>query len=305
MTNHRAILLLSCTVILSACLDGNEIKSPAAQPRPEPEPAVPATIQSVVLLEYDEAQGTLSAQNSAGGTDFNLVNSLPIPERVSAVQNTGIRTDGYSSWVSGPLSLPSTSELTVQTWVALENYPADAEVPFDQLTPSALLQQATASKGFSFDINAFGQWSFRATIGGNNYTVAAPENFPLYAWTHVAAVVDGFNGVMRLYLNGVEVASTEANPAGVAIDFANTDFVVGKGYINKSLGIFPLINGINGIFDNTEVLIGSQSDSDINAQYIAQLADISQSAELALQVPDSRFIDDLQRPIFHAMPPGA
>lgn len=301
----RATLILSCAVLLSGCLDANEVKVPAAEMNTGSEPAVPVAIQSVLLLEYDEEQGSHRAQNSIGGTDFSIISSLPTPERVSAVQKTGIRTDGYSSWVSGSLSLPRTSELTVQTWVALENYPADEEVPYEQLTTSALLHQATETRGFSFDINAFGQWSFRVAIDGSIYTVTAPDTFPLYSWAHISAVVDGVNGVVHLYLNGVNVASSHSIPAGKAIDIANTDFTVGKGYMDKSLGIFPLVNGINGIFDNTEVLIGALSSSAINTQYKTQLADISQNADIALQVPDSRFINDLQRPIYHAMPPSA
>lgn len=224
---------------------------------------------------------------------------------MNAVQNTGIRTDGNSSWVSGPLELPATSELTLQSWVAIENYPADAEVPYAQLTPSALLHQASEDEGFSININAYGRWSFRITMGGNQYTLEAPETFPLYRWNHVAAVVDGVNGSMHLYLNGIEVASSEVIPVGEEIEFADTDFVIGKGYIDKSLGVFPLVNGINGIFDNTEVLLGVLNSDEIKAVYTEQVDAISLSAELALQVPESRFLNDSQRPIYHAMPPSA
>jgi sucrose-6-phosphate hydrolase SacC (GH32 family) len=310
LSSYRTVtFVLAVSLTLAGCLQGNEITAPDVTPTPAPVPTptpspVPVEISATVTLTFNESDGSQVATN-LNGTDFQIANTFRASERVAGVEGTGLRTDGFSTWAQGALDLTGAQEMTVQTWLALESYPADAEVPHSQLTPSSIFHQATSSKGFSLDVNAFGQWAFKVVIDGVAYTLNAPDLFPLYQWVHVAAVVDGFNGNIRLYLNGEQIAIDESNPVGGTISAANTDFTVGKGVIDKSLGIFPVINGINGVYDLTEVYVGARETDDIAAQYNTELAAITSSAELALQVPDSRFINDLQRPTYHAMPPSA
>lgn len=308
MKLKRLTFVTSIALMLTGCLGGSETKAPSSTPSPSPiVPVVqpePLVIENILELNFDETNGSTLAINNSG-PNFTIKNAFDKPERVTGVQNTALRTDGHSTWAHGPLNLANTNEFTVQTWVALENYPADKEVPHEQLTPSALFHQANSDEGFSLDINTFGQWSFRVNLAGTAYVLKAPDEFPLYAWSHVAVVVDGFIGNITLYLNGESVASTDSNPVGAILDTANVDFVVGKGYQDRNLGIFPIVNGINGVFDNTSVAKGSMSAANISAQYAEQLATLESTADQALIVPDTRYINDLQRPIYHAMPPSA
>ena len=150
----KKLVTLACyttlATVLSGCSGGSDTGTPPnTEPKPVPPPTA-AQIVPLISLKYDEPTGSLVAVNSAGGQDFTISNAFDFAERAPGVLNTALRTDGYSTWAQGDLSLDNIQELTIQTWVALENYPADAEVPHDQLTPSSFLQQSSGTNGFNF-----------------------------------------------------------------------------------------------------------------------------------------------------------
>ncbi|MGL1955719.1 MAG: GH32 C-terminal domain-containing protein [Colwellia sp.] len=295
------VIPMALTLILIGCGGGSD----APEPEEPPITVEPADTNPQLSLLFNEQNGSQTAVSEIGNIELHITNNFSTPERVPGVEGTALRTDGYSTWAHGNFILESSSSLTAQTWVALENYPADAEVSHNNLSPSALFHQATPTQGFSLDINTFGQWQFRVTISNTIYTVKAPELFPLYQWVHVAAVVDGSVGNIRLYLNGQQVAIEESNPVDGTINFANVDFTIGKGFIDQSLGIFPLINGINGVFDNTQLYIIARTTTDIVSDYDTAVANMASTVAEALKVPAKRFIADLQRPKFHGMPDSA
>ena len=65
-----------------------------------------------------------------------------------ALRGDAWRTDGFSSWAEAPLAVDPLSGFTLIFWIALESHPSDREVPVAELSPSSLVQQATADAGF-------------------------------------------------------------------------------------------------------------------------------------------------------------
>jgi len=254
----------------------------------------------IVYLKYDEASGTQTALDEAGGLSFQVANTFNKPERVSGVTGKALRTDGFSTWASRDLTTNFGGTMTVETWISLESYPSDHEVPYGNLTPSAIISQMQGDQGYQIGINTFGVYWFSVNVNGLKYTCQAPNPFPLYEWVHVAGVVDAGASVMRLYLNGQEVASASI-PNGGTIQEASAPLIIGKSNVDTYSGIF-LINALNAAIDETKIYDIAKSGTTISSAYQALVANIPTSGFESLAVPSSRFANDVQRPVYHAMP---
>ncbi|MEC3910029.1 LamG-like jellyroll fold domain-containing protein [Sphingobium sp. CR2-8] len=222
---------------------------------------------------------------------------FPQPERVPGVHGQAWRSDGFSSWISAPLKLSAKAGFTASTWVALESYPSDREVPADQLTPASIINQATRSSGFDIFIDTFGRWGMRVSTDRGQLTLQAPDVFPLSHWVHVAATYDPRSGSASLYLNG---ALQKQDSVGMPAAFvsASTPLQIARSWQDATAAGFRL-NGLNAAFDDIAVVDRAQS-----ADHIRSIASdikpppVSQS----LIVPPSRFAGDPDRPVYHAMP---
>ncbi|REE05536.1 Ig-like domain-containing protein [Marinoscillum furvescens] len=256
----------------------------------------------LVYLKYDEASGTQVALDDAGGLSFQVTNTFDNPERVGGVAGNALRTDGFSTWASRDLAYDFQSELTVETWVSLESYPSDHEVPYASLSPSAIISQVDGDLGYEIGVNTFGVWWFSVNIDGQKYTCQAPEPFPLYSWVHVAGVVDGAASSIKLFLNGQQVASATIPTNGVVHEATNP-LIIGKGNNDAFSGIF-LINALSAAIDETKIFASAKTDSIVSSEYQSMQADLPTTGFESLIISDSRFDHDLQRPLYHAMPPA-
>jgi fructan beta-fructosidase len=253
-------------------------------------------------LKYDEANGTTTAFEEIASANLPITNQFNKPERVVGVTGNALRTDGFSTWIQTTKNLSITTSMSVSTWIVLESYPADEETVYSNLAPSAMVSQYDGTNGFTLSINTFGVWFFTASINGLKHTVQAPNSFPLYSWTHVAATIDGPGGSMKLYLNGVLVA-TITTPVNGTINKANVPLIIGKSNQDRYMGIF-LINAMNATFDNTKIFGSALASANVSSEYNTGLSTISTTGEQAVSVSPIRFQNDLQRPVYHALPPA-
>lgn len=274
--------------------DGGGDTPPVEVPAPETD--------AVLHLDYNTLNGA-KVVDKANGSEYSVDNAFSSPELVPGIEGQALRTDGYSTWIEANLALESQQTLTVETWVALESYPSDAEVPHRNLSPSSFMSQRSGAAGFSFDINTFGQWEFSIHIAGSLHTVKAAEPFPLYEWTHIAAVVNTPDSSITLYRNGEEVASKQVT-ANSEIDYAsNAPLIIGKSHTDLKLGIF-LVNALSAAFDETRIYPGARTQDLISESVAANIEQADGAAHDSLIVPNDRFAHDLQRPRLHAMPPA-
>lgn len=287
---------MAITSALLGCGSGGGGKGSTNEP-----PVVQDTGKLEFSVSYDEASGVASTADTVSGTSLNIKNAFEKPERVSGVKGNALRTDGYSTWIEANTSFKLTNRATIETWVALESYPSDAEVPYEQLTPSSIINQADGSKGFSIDINTFGEYFFTAYVNGQQYKIKANNLFPLYQWAHVVGVIDSGSSSMKLYLNG-QVVGEKSIPANGVINQSNSSLVIGRANVNKYVGIF-LVNAINGAIDETKVYSKALTSTEIQTGYQAGLTSAS-SGDVATATPLTRFTSDHLRPVFHAMPPA-
>ncbi|MFD6446993.1 GH32 C-terminal domain-containing protein [Promicromonospora sp. NPDC060204] len=269
-------------------------------------PAAAATGDPVLRLSYDQPNGSATILDEVSQGTFNVHVSNNPAERVPGVHGNAFRTDGFSTWATGQFTTPLTSQMTVQTWIVLESYPSDSEQPYDGLTPSSIIYQRSADAGFDIAINTYGEWWFTAHVGGQWHTVKAPWLFPLYEWVHIAAVVDGDAGELRLHLDDAAgpKAARVATPAGTRFEqAAAAPLVVGKASEDVTTGVF-LINALNAAYDDTRIYDVARGAETFTAEYTAGIAGASPAHDVALQVTGLRFADDILRPRYHAMPPA-
>lgn len=229
MQSLRFLRLFGVSFIVTLCLCGYT-------PR--------AAAQLALQLDYNETNGVATTREQISGGQFSIHVANNPPERVPGVQGNAFRTDGFSTWATGSFTTPVRSQVTIETWVALESYPSDTEQPYNALTPSSIMYQQSGSSGFNIGINTYGEWWFTANINGQNYTVKATKRLPLYEWVHVAAVIDSASGQLRLYLTdktGVNESSVSIPVGGQFNQATGAPLVIGKANIDKTDGVF-LVN---------------------------------------------------------------
>ncbi len=249
---------------------------------------------SLLHLKYDESNGSADVVDQVSGQLYSIRNVNNPPERVPGVSGNAMRTDGYSTWLNGDLSLSVGSEMTLSTWIALESYPSTEEGNHQ----ASSLIHATGNNDFNLGIDTYGNWWFHVYIGGQARTVSAPEPFPLYHWTHVAVTVDA--GTVTLYLNG-EAQASQTFPATDVQLPPNGELVIGRSNQPQiSFNTFE-VNAISAAYDETLLEDVALSQSALKSRYQQYRFTPWQSS---IVVPDTRFADDHLRPRYHAMPPA-
>jgi hypothetical protein len=108
--------------------------------------------------------------------------------------------DGVDDWVTvtDDNALDLTTALTVEAWV--------------YLTTASGVRDIVIKEGAGVDVynlyarNFSGLPESNVFVGGSNWTAVGTDALPVNTWTHVAGTYDG--AAVRLYVNGVQVAST-------------------------------------------------------------------------------------------------
>lgn len=216
------------------------------------------------------------------------------PENVDGAVGKALRFDGYTSHIDARLGniLPSGSKkLTVSVWVALPCYPI-IQIDTDTSEKTAIVTclNTDDKTGFGFYVGFNGKYSFRTYIGGWPVNIDVDTPLPVYQWNNLTAVIDCDARSVRLYNNGTEVGSSRANGS---ISFAPSAFYMGQSSASRMEGPFELMS-FNGLIDDVSIW-NEALDAAIIAGWKAENAP-------DLDIPASRFADDMLRPRFHGMP---
>nr|BAA24360.1 cycloinulo-oligosaccharide fructanotransferase [Niallia circulans] len=222
------------------------------------------------------------------------------------VKGGALLFDGYSNYIEidADETVPVSDALTIEAWVAPRSYEWG-----DGNKLSAIVNQSDQDKaeGFALGMYRHGTWSLQAGIGGR-WIQAWVNDHPLekYKWNYVAATFDKEDGMMRLYLNGEEVAS-QATPAGVPISPSGESLIVGKN--NKPVelaGLFSF-NMFSGLIDEVKVHNRALTNGEILAEYESAKAlhggVVPEIPNADIDEDPSVFDGDQHRPQYHAIPP--
>lgn len=216
------------------------------------------------------------------------------PENVAGAVGQALRFDGYTSHVDARIGavLPQGSKaMTVSMWVAVPSYPI-IEIDVDtkeQTTIASCIDEASKS-GFGFYLGFNGAWSFRTYVGGWPVNVDITTPLPTYQWNNLVAVIDGESRQVRVYNNGKLVGQSrcQGEPS-----MAAAPFLMGQGVASRMSGPFELMS-FNGLIDDIKVWDEALDE--------ATIASWKPENDANLDIPSSRFAEEILRPRFHGMP---
>lgn len=223
-----------------------------------------------------------------------LVEGNFAPENVAGAVGTALRFDGYTSHVTAELGdiLPAGSKtMTVSVWVAVPCYPIiQIDTDTSEKTPIITCLDKDKKAGFGFYLGFDGKYSFNTYVGGWPVTIEVDTPLPVYEWNNLVAVIDCDNRLVKLYNNGVEVGSNKANGS---ITISSCSFYMGQGIESRMNGPFELMS-FNGLIDDITIWDDTKSQTEIQTWKAENTPN--------LNIPASRFAEDLLRPRFHGMP---
>lgn len=193
------------------------------------------------MLNMDAATDWVTSGSTCGNSILDL--STPV--------GTALDFDGSNDIVSTTLILPTTSTLSIESWVypRSTNYDRLISNYVTTVSGSIILDTYNATNnGRGIRFNVYG-------AGNTLYSVGAANTLTLNAWNHVAATFD--NGVMTVYVNGFEVANGTAPFA--SIPQTTSSFVFGEDNVIGTAEHF------NGKMDEVRFWNKSLSQSEIMA----------------------------------------
>lgn len=235
-------------------------------------------------------------QELVSGNRFSVQGHFS-PENLPGAVGQALRFDGYTSWVDARLNniIPEgTKKMTVSLWAAVPCYPI---VKIDENTSEkvaiASCLDDNAKAGFGFFIGFDGKWSFKTYIGGWPVEVNVQTPMPTYQWNNLVAVIDCDSRNITVYNNGEAVGSSRCSGS---LSFAGGSFKMGRGDLENYHGPF-LLSSYNGLIDEIKIWDEAIDQATIKSWTPENPAN--------LDIPDSRFVDDILRPRFHGMPDAA
>ncbi len=272
-------------------------------------------IGGVVEWSFDDGTGK-TALDSVGDKedDINHVfNQARYKEptdplwRTNGVEGGSLMLDGYSNWIirDNEKVEQLTDALTIEAWVAPRAYEWG-----DQSKLSAIVNQYNEEtrEGYILGMYRHGSWSMQVGVGGQ-WVEAWVTEHPLekFKWNHIVATFDKEDSVIKLYLNGEEVAS-EVTPEGYPITRSSEDLVIGlNNQAFEMVGVFHT-NVFCGLIDEVKILnkaLSAQEVADAYGYYLDINDDeIPEISAADIDLDPSLYDGDLHRPQYHLMPPG-
>lgn len=187
------------------------------------------------------------------------------------VSGTALEFDGYHTVVSIPAAqAPAIAggSLTLEGWIALGAYPWNW---------APLVQQGD-DDGYFLGVDSHGYPGFMVKVDGiwqqltvpNKPPYADANHFELFRWHHVAGSYDKNDGMMRLYVNGKEIAGKPVGRGG--LQTAGADVRIGKAGKMRTPtegthDTLPSEFGLDGLIDEVRIYGAALSGSQVSNSY--------------------------------------
>ncbi len=191
--------------------------------------------------------------------------------RDAGVENGSLLFDGCSTYISyAPEEIcVSGKALSISVWVAPRAFEwDDPNGEFSgnaHLTAIASQYYKGANQGFLLGYQRFGRLCFEVGTEEDWFTLwADDERLVRNEWNHVAAVFDGENSRISLYLNGKLAASTPVFPDSEISPAVNERLLIGKNSYGEQIpaGNYQMFAGL---MDEFRLFGTALSDADVAA----------------------------------------
>lgn len=225
----------------SVPIKGNPIKGPVVG-------------SPVAWFKFDDAQGDTTEEAISKNRIAAAGHKTLWKQGVSG---TALQFDGYRSFVALPQSQAPKlkgGDLSLEAWVALGAYPWNW---------APIVQQGD-NDGYFLGINSTGYPGLMLKVGANWHELSAPSQPPykdanhlsLFRWYYIAGTYSKTDGMMRLYLDGKEIAAKQVGAEGARL--AQADTRIGKAGIqrkptNGTHDTHPSDFGLDGLIDEVRV----------------------------------------------------
>lgn len=219
---------------------------------------------------------------------YTINSNFEQAEFVNGTDRSGLRFDGYSTFIREKLPNKLDAPLSITAWIALETYPTDTAGFFS-------VSSSDDSKNWiSACVNRFGKPVIELGLNGEENYFIAETVIPKFKWFNVGLTI--LNNKVSLLINGKEVKTVPLSDKAFEIGFET--ITIGREEKEKYLdNVFPLTH-INGIVDEVKIWKGELTDRIVNSLDIASKTSIKPD----LSIPESRFKNDFNRPKFHILP---
>jgi hypothetical protein len=219
--------------------------------------AIPASAETVAWWRFEEgvpntrAAGTGNIFDVAGsylnGTPFDgpIYRESPIPDSWLGLEFTGGGTGTQRVFIPDSTRLYLTHSLTLEAFIRYDGIP----------TPDTLASQIVfrgdsrdALDPYTLAIRKNGRLFLDISSLTERVQLESPESLPLGQYIHVAGTLNDATGEMKLFVNGVEVASklTAARPFG-ALTGPDPGIGIGNVQSNSSK------QGFGGMIDEVRI----------------------------------------------------
>lgn len=254
---------------------------------------LPASISAERVAAFDMEINGNQISESVSARSFTAEDRVARPMAVVSPSGSAWRTDGYTSFLSADLGkIVTGNQMTATLTFAIDTYTIiqheKAEVSNENIQ-TLIAGNMTGDSGFGFFLGRTGRYSFRAYIGGQLVTADSGNDIiPLWQWNQLTGVVDG--NTVRLYKNGVEVASASASNSG--FNYGSAPVTLGRPanfggeFMNWGINLITF----NGAFDTLTI------DNTANAPQTYT------PAYANLNIPANRYDGDRLRARFHGQP---
>ncbi len=251
----------------------------------------PAVVTPALCFKFDEGAGD-DTKEDVGGTITAVAGHKTLWKK--GVSGTALQFDGYHTAVVIPAAkAPAIAggSLTLDGWFALGAYPWNW---------APIIQQGD-DDGYFLGVDSHGYPGFMVKVDGVWQKLSVPNKPPyddanhlaLFKWYHAAGTYDKNDGMLRLYVNGKEVANKSVGKGGVQT--VNADVRVGKAGILRTPtegthDTLPSDFGIDALIDEVRVYNVALSSTQIatafgNFNPGAAVVDAPDMQRRALPVP--------------------
>jgi sucrose-6-phosphate hydrolase SacC (GH32 family) len=276
--------------------------------------AYPQSLKDLVgYWKFDEHGGKIALDMISGRADsihyiFNNTKPLSDPIRRKGILYEALEFDGFSSWIERSASsfLTPSEQLSISVWVAPRDFESGQGGKLSAIVNQQDLKKKT---GFALGMYRHGSWSFQFGTG-DKWIEIWDEGNPLLRqqWSFITATYDASSGTIVLYLNGKPISEKKFFK-DLPIKVADNSLLIGRHNQNETLnrGNFPL-NMYNGLMDELRIYKRALSSDEVKNLYLDYLSLCDNQIPVIpykdIMIDRSKYNDDLNRPEFHASPPG-
>ena len=236
-------------------------------------------LHAQVIWDFDQP----NALNARGGSEQLLYHSAKKHmEIVDGFRGKALRTDGYSTWLTGDLQ-KELKQPAISGIFALESFPTDTAAFF-------ALQDDEEQNGISLCADRFGEVLLGILYDGKYTYKSTGQHIKRFEW--ISLGLSSSNGNARLWVNGKSIDITDPSLGKVGL----VHLLIGRDAREKKIGPY-LTTAINGLIEEIKIYNREIKPADLEIH-----SSLATHKKPVLAIPAIRFQDDFNRPKYHLLP---